>query len=331
MSVRNGFVLFPALSALMFLAACGSSNGVSNPVAPPSGQFSNSNLNGSYVFSVSGTDSNGAAYALAGTITTNGSGGNNKGGITGGTLDINDIDTQVFTGGPIAEATINNNGTYSVSVDGRGQFTFGTNISGFPNLTFDFVLTTTGHGLLTEFDSFGTGSGTIDAQTASVTPSGVYSFNFSGASYSGSAFASAGDFTVNSSAITGVADFNNGGIQPITAQPLSGTIAVSSSSGPATTITTSGVPTLTFDVFPIDGQHLKFIEMDENYTLSGDAFAQTATTIGGGTSAFTLDGLLTGDVSFAAGGFIVTDGAGNITNSSSEDFNANGNVVPSAV
>src|SRR5580700_10038794 len=108
MSVRNGIVLLLALSALLFLGACGS-NSVTHPVAPPSGNFSNSNLNGTYVFSVSGVDQvNGAPYAIVGTLTANGSGG-----ITGGAFDINDE----ITTGPIPNAAINNNGTYHVNVD----------------------------------------------------------------------------------------------------------------------------------------------------------------------------------------------------------------------
>src|ERR1035438_3562669 len=92
MSVRNATVLFLALSTLLFLAACGSSNGTANPVPPPSGSFSDSNLNGTYVFSISGVDESGFPYAMLGTLTANGSGG-----ITGGSLDINDTRSEEHT------------------------------------------------------------------------------------------------------------------------------------------------------------------------------------------------------------------------------------------
>ncbi|MGA7320993.1 MAG: hypothetical protein WBW98_10805, partial [Candidatus Sulfotelmatobacter sp.] len=86
MSVRNGIALLIALSTLLFLAGCGSSSSSPAPAPPPSGNFSNANLNGTYVFSVSGTDEiNSTPYAIVGTLTANGSGG-----ITGGALDIND-------------------------------------------------------------------------------------------------------------------------------------------------------------------------------------------------------------------------------------------------
>ena len=62
------------VAMLAVLAGCGGSSGTANPVAPPSGGFSNSNLNGTYVFSISGTDVNGTPYAMVGTFTANGSG-----------------------------------------------------------------------------------------------------------------------------------------------------------------------------------------------------------------------------------------------------------------
>jgi hypothetical protein len=333
MSVRNSTVLLLALSTLLFLAACGSSgSSPATPVAPPSGNFSNSNLNGTYVFSIAGTDSNGAPYAMVGTFTANGSGGNNKGGITGGTLDINDADTTVFTTGPVTGASINSGSTYSVGVDGRGLAVIGTNIpGGFPTLTFDFVLSSSSHGLITEFDAFGSGSGTLDLQAAGVTPSGSYAFSFSGATYSGAPFATVGNFALGSGGTiqSGLADFNNGALAISPGETLGGTVVVAST--PSTVLSTSQYPSLAFDVFPISATQLKFIETDENGTLSGDAFSQTGTTVPTGTLAFTMQGILspsTTPTQIGAGGFMVTDGAGNITNASTEDFNDGGTLSP---
>ncbi|MGD1024356.1 MAG: hypothetical protein ABR880_16330 [Candidatus Sulfotelmatobacter sp.] len=329
MSPRNAIVLLLALSTLLFLAACGSNNGITNPTPPPSGGFTNANLDGTYVFSVSGTDQASALpYAITGTFTANGSGGNGKGTITGGTFDINDADTTEFTSGPIADASINSNSFYNVSVDGRGQATIGSNISGFPNLTFDFVLSSSSHGLITEFDSFGTGSGTLDLQSSGVTPSGAYAFSFSGGTYSGAPFATVGNFTLGSGgAITaGLADFNNGALTISAGQTLAGTVVVAST--PSTTLSTAQYPSLAFDVFPIDANHLKFIETDGNGTLSGDAFSQTTATLPSGTLAFTLQGSLATGAPVAAGGFMVTDSTGDITSSSTEDFNEGGTLSP---
>src|SRR5271156_801606 len=120
MSVRKGLVPFLALSTLAFLVGCSSSNSSPAPQPPPSGAFSNSNLSGTYVFSVSGVDQNNVPYAIVGTFTANGSGGNGTGGITGGTIDIVDPETTSVFGAPI-----NGNGQYSISKDGRGQMTIG--------------------------------------------------------------------------------------------------------------------------------------------------------------------------------------------------------------
>jgi hypothetical protein len=324
MSVRNGFVLLVALSTLMFLAACGNSG--SSPAigtAPPTGAFSASNLNGSYVFSVSGTDTNDAPYAMAGVITANG-----NGGITGGAIDINDLETT-----PVANASVNTNSVYSVGADGRGTITLGVPNNPFSgaNITFDFVLQDSSHGLITGFDGNYSGSGTIDLQTAGVTPTGTYAFSLSGADVSGTSavpFATVGNFTLSGSSVSsGLEDFNvNGSVyadQTVTA----GALALGPSSAPSTTLTT-GAPlgTLTFDAIAIDASHLKLIEMDTTGNLAGDAYSQTAAAISNGNLAFTLAGFTSGEAPFAAGGIMMASG-GTIANTSVEDYNSNGTTV----
>lgn len=326
MSVRNGTILLLALSSLLFLSACGSSNGTVNPVPPPSGSFSDNNLNGTYVFSISGVDQGDFPYAMVGTLIANGSGG-----ITGGSLDINDTDTTVFTSGPIAAATINNNGSYHVAVDGRGTVTFSTPSITGGSFTLDFVLSSSSQGLVTEFDAFGSGSGTLDAQTAGVTPTGSYAFSLAGAAYTSLApWAMAGNFAVTGTSIAGLDDLNEGGLLPYPNNTFSGSLTLGPSATPTTALT-AGPFTGTFDVYAIDANHLKFIEMDQTATLSGDAFSQTSTAIPQGTFAFTLAGDLnsTSGAPFVAGGFMVTDGAGNITSTSTEDYNAGGTNVSS--
>jgi hypothetical protein len=329
MSVRNSIVLLLALSTLSLLVGCGSSgSGITTGVAPPSGAFSPSNLNGTYVFSVSGTDlDNGTPYAVAGTIIANGSGG-----ITGGTIDMNDI--AFGTAGAIIAAPVNNNGHYGVGDDGRGTATI--NFPGNPfgsNLTFDFVLQNSFHGLVTEFDGIATGSGTLDAQTAGVTPAGAYAFSLSGATFSGNAFATVGNFALTGSSVTaGLEDFNLGGAPETndgTGYPVSGTVVAGGSSSSLSSLTTStGFGTdgaLQFDVYPIDSTHLKFIEVDTYATLSGDAFTE-ATSVPSGNLVFTLSGIQPGDTPFAAGGLMVTSG-GSIVSGSTEDYNSGGTSV----
>jgi len=315
----NRLVLPAILAALAILPSCGSSNsGTTNPVAPPSGSFSNSNLNGTYVFSVSGIDTQGAPYAVVGTFAANGSGG-----ITAGTIDVNDAD---ITSGPVADSAITGSSSYKVNVDGRGEVSLGTSPLG--TITLDFVLEDSSHGLLTEFDSSATGSGTLDLQTTA-TPSGAFAFNFSGADFtSGTAdpFATVGNFTTGSGgAITGLEDLSDNSIAYLN-ESLSGTVVAGPSATPATVLTTA-FGSLVFDVFVIDSTHLKFIEMDTGRNLVGDAYAATSTTMPSGTLAFTLAGSYPGpNTVSAAGGFMVTNG-GTITSASTFDVNNSATTI----
>jgi hypothetical protein len=323
MSVRKGIAPLLAIATLLFLAGCSSNgNSITNPVAPPSGGFNNSLLNGTYVFSVSGTDFQGFALAAVGTLTANGAGV-----ITGGTLDINDSG---FTA-PVANVAIGSSSTYNVQVDGRGIATLQVSTPFGSKLYLDFVLTSGSHGFVTQFDSNASGSGTLDLQAAGATAAGTYAFSFSGADVNGNAFVTVGDFTLGTAgAITGVEDFNDN-IIAYTNQTLTGQLNLGPSSAPSTTLTTtSGFGTQTFDVFVIDATHLKFIQMNAPPAtlLSGDAFSQTSQTIAAGKMAFTLQGFVSGNPT-AVGGIMVSDGSGNITNSSTEDVNTNG--APSSV
>jgi hypothetical protein len=319
MSVRNGIILVVTLATISLLVACGGNSPTA--VAPPSGGYSASNLNGTYVFSVSGTDDvNALPYTIVGTLTANGSGG-----ITGGALDMNDeafADSSPVIA-PVADAAINSNSSYKVGVDGRGQATLNVSTPFGSSIKLDFVLSSSAHGLVTEFDSIATGSGTLDLQASGVTPTGSYAFSFSGGDASG-VFATVGNFTLGSgNAITGLADFNSGGAAYVS-QALSGSVVLGPSATPATLLTTSSFTGRTFDVYAIDATHLKFIELDSFGTLSGDAFSQTSTTVPTGNLAFTLTGFISSGEPFAAGGYMVTDGAGNITTASTEDYNEDG-------
>jgi hypothetical protein len=331
MSLRNRLFLPVIVTTLAFLAGCGSSS--PKAVPPPSGGFSNSNLNGTYVFSVSGTDLNGAAYAIVGTLTANGSGGNGTGGITAGTIDIND---ESFSNA-VADSSLGSGSSYTVGVDGRGKATLVTSTP-FKTITLDFVLSSSTHGLVTEFDEAASGSGTIDQQAGGITQSslaGSYAFSFSGVDAGGSgSFATVGAFALDASGNiasgSGLEDFNDNGLVPYSGQSLTGQVVLGPSSTPSAVLQATSF-SLTYDVFAIDATHLKFIEMDPvSPILSGDAFSQTSTSISAGTMAFTLGGLIAGNPA-GAGGFMVTDGQGNITSSSTEDVNDAGTVSSAPV
>lgn len=324
MSVRNGTVLFLALSTLVFLVACG--NSPPKVVPPPSGGFSNSNLNGTYVFSSTGVDAGtglsagGFFLTIVGAFVANG-----NGGITEGTLDLVSAD-------PTLLASTNqaiNNSSYHVTADGRGQATLNTALG---PIGLDFVLLSSSHGLVTEFDNSGTGSGTIDLQPSAVSQSALsglsYSFGVAGTgpgpSYA--PYATAGSITLNSTGgvTVGIEDSNNAGT-PTLAQAISTSsfVTVGAGTAPGTAQLTT-TTTYSFDVYAIDSTHLKFIETDGVLFLSGDAYAQ-GTSIPSGTLAFTMAGFDTSGSPLGAGGFLPTSSGGTIT-AGMEDFNDGGNV-----
>jgi len=343
MSQRIHILLPAILSSLAVLAGCG---GTSNPVVtpPPSGSFSNSNLTGTYVFSATGTVNDAPVndfVTIMGAFTADG-----KGNITGGVIDQN----STVANGLILESKVTS-GTYSVGSDGRptGNSNLPSGLitlqSGAGTFQFDYVLTSSEHGLVTEFESFGSASGTLDLQSA-VTQANIngqsFAFNFTGSSgfstslcgiSNGTAFvipyATVGAFTLDSSGniSTGLEDFNNncvssgstnlavtGGSVILTPGTTFGTATITTGSG-------TGAITYSFDVFPIDATHLKFIEVDSLPILVGDAFTQSSS-IPTGNNVFTVAGfdpLVPG--AFTAAGLIVTDGSGNVTTGSVEDIN----------
>ncbi len=186
--IRPLLMTLAAISGLALAAGCGSNGGSHTPNG--SG-FSNSNLSGTYVVSISGKDLNTTtgdvvSFAIVGTITANGSGG-----ITGGSVDINDpSNTGVNLGQTVS-------GTYGITPDGRGAGTLQTSVGSFG---IDFVLTSNSHGLITRFDGDGTGSGTFDRQgTASQSSLGSLAFSLSGADPSGNPLGTVGPFTLDSS------------------------------------------------------------------------------------------------------------------------------------
>jgi len=344
MSLRIRLVLPAILISLGGLAACGggSSNPSVNP--PPSGSFSNTNLSGSYVFSVTGTaaDTGNDFLTIMGVFTADG-----NGHITGGYLDQN----STVSNGLIQETITS--GTYNVGSDGRptgtstipiGLLSLQTSNSG--TFQFDYVLTSSEHGLLTEFESFGSASGTLDLQST-VAQSDVngqsYAFNFTGTSgfsnsicgFSNGAtfvtpYATVGAFTLDPSGniSTGLEDFNNNcsSSGATNVSVTGGSVTLGTPVATASIATTIGgsVTTYNFDVFPIDKTHLKFIEIDTSPILVGDAFTQ-ATSIPTGNNVYTVAGFdpaVPGP--FTAAGLLVTDGSGNITSASTEDINDSG-------
>ena len=315
MSVRNGIALLLALCALTFLIACG---GGSSPraVAPPSGGFNSSNLNGTYVFSTAGVDignSGNFFTTIVGSFTAQ------NGTISAGTLDLVSADPSILvnTGVQITSST------YTITPDGRGQTTLNTAIG---TIGLDFVLTSSTHGLVTEFDANGTGSGTIDAVPNAVAQTALTALSFSlsgsggGPSYSSSVTVGSVSLNATGGVTAGIQDSQATTSQTIGTQSFI-TVGTGTTPGTAQLITTG---TYKFDVYAIDSTHLKLIETDGLFFTSGDAYTPAAS-IPSGTLAFTMSGFDTGSFPLAVGGLLPSDSTGTIT-AGLEDYNDGGTV-----
>lgn len=302
-----------AIASILLMAACSSGNG-----QPPINTvgFNNASLTGTYVFSSQGVDSlYGAPLALAGTLVANGTGG-----ITGGTIDA--VDPEVAPVSPVAQPIT---GSYGVGADGRGRASLTSTMYG--TFILDFVLTSTSHGLVTEFDGNGTGSGTIDLQTAITNLTqlaGPYAFSLAGADSNGASFATAGAFTLgsNGSSTAGIEDFNDDGTQ-FAPGNLTASVALGSGTGPGPVTLNANFGPLLFDFYPIDATHFKLIETDYVESLAGDVFTQTGASIPNGPMVFTMSGGINAPV--ANGGVMTSDGTGNFP-TGLEDLNNDGLV-----
>ena len=304
-----------AIVSILLIAGCGSSS--STPTPNPVG-FTLASLTGTYVFSSEGFDAGGNPLAVAGAVVASGTGS-----ITGGTIDIIDPG---FTPIPTTAAQPITSGSYSVNSDGRGTATL---TSSYGTYTFDFVLTSTSHGLVSEFDGNGDGSGTLDLQTAVTSLTGLagpYAFSIAGSDGSNlSPFAIVGAFSLDASGdVTGFEDFNDNAVFGSQALVTGGVATLGSGTGPGTIPVADfdGGP-LSFDFYPIDATHWKLIETDYNDFLAGDAFTQTgASSIPTGPLAFTMSGGISSPI--AAGGFITFSGT---SVGGTADVNADGTVV----
>ena len=319
---RRGLMALAAMTSIFLTVGCGSSS--SSPAPNPVG-FGLGSLNGTYVFSSQGADAAGYPLAVTGAFVTVGTGS-----ITGGTVDIIDVAFDILPSTPPAQAAqAITGGSYTVGSDGRGRASLA---SAYGTVTLDFVLTSTSHGLVSEFDTHGTGSGTLDLQTAVTSVSqlaGPYAFSLAGSDGSANLapFATAGAFNLNSSGSIigggGVEDFNDNGA--VISESLSGVATLGSGTGPGQiTLTTTSFP-LTFDFYAIDATHWKLIETDYNEFLAGDVLTATESTVG--TMVFTMAGGIstTTSATSVANGGLMTYNANSVTGS--EDVNTDGTVL----
>jgi hypothetical protein len=317
MSLRSSLILITSLSMLAVLVGCGGSgsSGGNNTITGTTS--TNSELNGTYAFSVSGTDTNQEFFAMTGALTADGTGK-----ISGGAADYNDPGSG-FQGADLAIT----GGSYAVGSDGRGTATLA--VSKLGSVSVDFVLTSTSHGLITRFDKNGTGSGTLDLQST-VSQSQLvssYAFSLSGEDANLSPVTMAGAFTLDGSGniTTGLHDVNDS-LNTAVGQALSGTVTVGSGTTPGTATLNTSLGVLTFDVYAVDQTHLKFVEADTVAVMAGDVFTQTGATLPSGAAVFTIGGLSGSGLPLAAGGLLTFNSDGTISGGS-EAVNNDGSFL----
>ena len=229
-------------------------------ISPSSGAIQ---LNGNYAFEFSGFNSGGAIVA-AGSFTADG-----QGNLKNGVEDFNSI-----SAGP-KNSTFT--GTYTLGSDGQGQLHF-SSLSGSP--TYAFAIDSAGHGRMIELDATGMkGSGRLELQSVSTcganTISGDYAFGASGYSSAPSGFtagpvALAGRFTAAGSSLgSGEMDANEAGrgLVEVAANGLSGTYGTTSQTARCTaSLTPSGLPDMTFSVYPVSSSEAFLVETDNAST-----------------------------------------------------------------
>ena len=336
MGVRAAIFMAPLLFTTLILEGCGSSQSApyNPPAAPPSGAFGNSSLDGTYVVSFSGTDTSGGNvgfFALAGTLTANGSGT-----FTAGTVDLIDPALGGTLGTSYTLTHLAASGTYDITADGRGSGSISMTINGTPiQMGIDFVLTSRAHGLITRFDSSGSGSGTLDEAPGASQSSlaGSYAVSLGGLDATmGGYLNSVGAVTLdtNGNVTAGIEDFSdNGDATNLQALPVQGSLTVGTPGSAALTTSAASFGTLHFDAWVIDATHIKLIETDSTAYLTGDAFVSTGqTAFPSGPLVFSISGEDTAQAPFFAGGILTSDGSSRITGGL-EDVNDAGAVAQS--
>src|SRR5215831_23821 len=256
--------------------------------------YSNSSFNGPYAFSYIGDDGTGLLQVV-GSFTANGAAGT----ITAGMEDISSGKSGVKT------ATTFTGGTFTVGPDGTATAT--------PNdgSTWQFLLTgntgtaaslgrPTQHALLVRFDSSGTGSGTIDQQTATAlntpfSPAGNYVFTLSGTAVETNnrlaLLETAGVFHSNavSAGTNAEWDVNVGGtvvnytsltatFSTYNANPgtCRRTLTLNTTAAALQTAPIS-ITQMKFAIYVIDATHVKAVEIDGSEFAAGDIFSSPNT------------------------------------------------------
>lgn len=280
--------------------------------------IANASLSGSYAFSLNGGAPGGGIESVAGSFTADG-----QGNLKSGLEDLNSP-IHLLTNAAFA-------GTYSIGADGRGTATI-TNSQG--TFTFRFVMVSTQHGLITEFDGTATIAGTFDRQDTTAFSNsalqGGYVFGFTGSDTAGNPVASAGQLTADGAGgiKSGIEDINDNGAVSAS-QPFTGTYTIASS-GRGTASFTGAAGTTNYAFYVISANQVDYVDIDAAEAVGGIAYKQTSSaysnaSLSGNFFFYFASEVLAGQtggkngVPSVAAGLLVADGSGNFKSSSTED------------
>jgi hypothetical protein len=318
----KALTLVLAAVAALFAAGCSSSNSAPSTPPPVAGHFSNADLNGTYAFSMSGTDGGanfGAFIARVGSFTADG-----RGNITGAIEDVTDA-------GSFPQLIQFTSGTYSIQANGRGTLTL---VSPTGGLQLSLALNSGNAGVMIQIDLNATSSGSFARQTpAAFTQTaiaGPYVFDISGTTIPANPTVTAagpssvvGQIRTNGAGNIqgGLFDSNDdGSILSAQVIPGGGNYQMDPATGSTFgrgAITFGG---LSFIFYIVDGSRFKLMENDGKFATFGDALQQSATVA-------TQNSGFTGDFTFLIGGATLgTGGAGPLAEAAAFTADGNGNL-----
>lgn len=210
-------------------------------------------------------------YALAGAVSIGA-----DGTVLGGEQDYNDA-YQLTSPQPSGDTITG--GTLTVDATGQGTLTLITNntslgASGTETLGVQFV--NANHALVIQFDGSATSSGSMDMQTLPSSPSGGFSFAFTGVNPDYYAVVGGGVFTISGANLqNGLLDSDDeeSGTANL-GQAFTATISTPDSFGRGTITATSGNAPPVLNYYIVGPEVIRLIDMDTTQTFIGSAFGQ---------------------------------------------------------
>jgi hypothetical protein len=301
--------------------------------------LSDSLLRGQFVILLAAKNSSNGPYALGGVIT-----GDGTGNITKGNVDVADASGIASPAAPI----ISQSSSYSIGPDGRGQIYLTINpnvlgarfgVNGTGGITLSVAFVTPQHALLSETDTFGSGTGTLDLQNATDLAAfqnrtaglnGIYSLQLSGVetaapnpNYFVAAAVTIQSAAGSSSESAYIADQSDKGvITSVPFSPASNAIStiVPDLNGELTFSSVNlGLPTqFNLDAWLIDANHFAITDWRDSASgappviVAGYLTAQPSSPAISGTYAFTEAGATTAPQPQAAGGIFTCGSTGTL-------------------